>query len=140
MLLLDASKGALPVALGAMLVEPPHASTAAACAGMAAIIGHCYPVWLRFRGGKGVATALGTLVVIDPIILAIVVGIFALQVALLGRVSFGSLVAALCFPLLAWRLARPHELVLFALAVSALILWRHRGNLLRLSRGRENTV
>jgi acyl phosphate:glycerol-3-phosphate acyltransferase len=109
-------------------------------ASLFAIIGHLFPVWLRFRGGKGVATALGSLVVIAPKSILCALGIFALLFLLFRYVSLSSVIAVGCFPLAAWFF---HEygnspLVLGMMALSAvLIIWKHRVNLRRLLDGTE---
>ena len=137
-LALDVAKGALPVALALWLAgRGTVPSFAVAATGLAAVSGHCFPVWLRFRGGKGVATSLGVFVVIDPIASAFSVGIFALTYAAFRAASVGSLVAALAFPFLLLGRGRPVVDVVLAGAMFLIILVRHRENLARLRRGKE---
>ncbi len=125
-LLVDFGKGALPVWLAGRLGDDP---TLPLWAGLAAVIGHCYPVWLRFRGGKGVAAAFGTLAVIAP-----GVGVVS-AVAWVGLVLFtrtpaiGSLVAAGLFVVLARVDGRPFEVQVYTLALLALLVLRHTGNI-----------
>lgn len=107
-------------------------------AGVVAIVGHCYPVYLRFKGGKGVATALGIFLVLDPPALLGGCAVFLLAVALTRYISLGSVLAAATAPLLTILLHRPLPLVLCAGAIGALIIWRHRENLRRLWAGTEN--
>ena len=107
-------------------------------AGVVAIIGHCYPVYLRFRGGKGVATALGIFLILDPQALLGGCVAFLLAVALTRYISLGSVLAATTAPLLTIVFHRPLPLVLCACAIGALIIWRHRENLRRLRAGTEN--
>jgi acyl phosphate:glycerol-3-phosphate acyltransferase len=137
-LLLDAAKGALVVGLSLWLASRGHApSYAVAASGLAAVAGHCFPVWLRFRGGKGVATALGVFVVIDPLAAGASVALFALVYALTRVASVGSLVAALAFPFVLLLRGRPWLEVALAAAIFLIILVRHRENLTRLRRGKE---
>ena len=137
-LLLDAAKGAMPVAIALALAgrgtAPPEV---VAATGLAAVVGHCFPVWLRFHGGKGVATSLGVFLVIDPIASAASVGLFAITYAVVRAASVGSLVAALAFPFLLLARGRPVVDVLLAALMFLVILVRHRENLARLRRGKE---
>jgi len=134
-LLLDGGKGAAAV----LLARAFAGEDAAQLAGLMAFLGHCYPVWLRFAGGKGVATFLGLLLA-----LAWPVGIAAcltwLVTAALTRISsLSALVAALAAPLWMLVLGRSGA-VLLAIALAALILWRHRGNIARLLSGTEPKI
>jgi len=114
--------------------------TAAAIASLFAIVGHLFPIWLAFRGGKGVATALGSLVVIAPRSIFFVIGVFVLVFLLSRYVSLSSVIAVGCFPLAALFF---HEygnqpFVLAMMTLSALlIIWKHRTNLQRLVGGTE---
>lgn len=140
-LLLDVAKGALPVALALWLAARGEVPAfAVAATGLAAVAGHCFPVWLRFRGGKGVATSLGVFVVIDPVASAVSVLVFAIVYAIARAASVGSLVAALAFPFLLLARGRPTIDVLLAGAMFLVILVRHRDNLARLRRGAELDV
>jgi glycerol-3-phosphate acyltransferase PlsY len=137
-LVLDALKGALPV-LAVVLLEldqrvDPFVLTAT---GFAAIAGHCFPIWLRFDGGKGVATALGVYLVVDPVVTAICVAIFAACYLPFRIVSIGSLAAATAFPVLLLVFGRSDAAVTLGIAVGLVIIYRHRGNLGRLLRRRE---
>jgi len=113
---------------------------AGSLASLFAIVGHLFPVWLKFRGGKGVATALGSLVVIAPKSILCVLVLFALLFLIFRYVSLSSVIAVGCFPLAAWFF---HEcgntpLVLGMMSLSAaLIIWKHRANLRRLLEGTE---
>jgi acyl phosphate:glycerol-3-phosphate acyltransferase len=138
-LLLDALKGAIPIALyigleldtridlGAAL--DPYLFTAV---GLAPIIGHCFPVWLRFRGGKGVATALGVFLVAEPVSLAAGAALFAVLYAAFRIVSIGSLAASITIPVVCLLLGRPLPVVLLAAAGAAIIIGKHHGNIRRL--------
>src|SRR5262245_30883572 len=130
--LLDIGKGALSVTLARHLSD--HA-TAPAAAGLAAILGHIYPVWLRFHGGKGVATACGVFSVLTPSAALPALTIFAITARVTRYVSFGSVLASVALPPLAYLAGSPAATVIAALIASALILFRHRSNLARWQRG-----
>ncbi len=132
-LLLDAAKGCLPVALGLAWLGP---GPAAAC-GLAAFLGHCYPVYLGFRGGKGVATALGVLLAASPSTGLAVAALMALLVWLSGYVSLGSLGGCLSAPLWLWLLDAPPPFLGMATIMVGLVIWRHRENIRRLRLGQE---
>ena len=134
-LLLDRGKGAIAV----LVARPLMDETAAQVRGAAAFIGHLYPIWLGFRGGKGVATFLGTLIA-----LAWPVGLGACAVwlvtALISRISsLSALVAATAAVPLSWFLGHT-DLMLLAAALAALIFWRHRSNIARLANGTEPRI
>jgi glycerol-3-phosphate acyltransferase PlsY len=109
-------------------------------AALFAILGHLFPVWLKFRGGKGVATALGSFIVVAPKGILCVIVIFAILFLLFRYVSFSSVMAVACFPLAAWFFReygeQPLVLAMMSLA-SFLIIWKHRKNLERLMNGTE---
>ena len=130
-LLLDAGKGALAVWLTAQWWP-----LAAPLAAFGAIVGHCFPVWLGFKGGKGVATALGVVLALAwPV--AIACALVWLAVVVLSRISaLGGVTATLAGPLAAWALSRP-ELVLPLAGIALVVLWRHRANIARLRAGTE---
>ncbi|PRY93600.1 acyl-phosphate glycerol-3-phosphate acyltransferase [Hasllibacter halocynthiae] len=135
-LVLDAGKGAIAVLAARALLG---AGDAAQVAGFFAFLGHCAPVWLRFRGGKGVATFLGT-----ALALAWPVGLAACATWLAGAAltrisSAAALLAAALAPVWALLLGRPDAVVLFAL-LGALVWWRHRPNIARILRGEEPRI
>ncbi|HWR35478.1 MAG TPA: glycerol-3-phosphate 1-O-acyltransferase PlsY [Clostridia bacterium] len=118
-----------------------HLYALAAVAALFAIIGHMYPVWLRFKGGKGVATGLGVFVAIAPKAVLVVMIVFALILVVARYVSLGSIVAAALFPVAFFLLQREQAspLVLAITAgVSLLIIWKHRANIQRLLAGTEH--
>jgi glycerol-3-phosphate acyltransferase PlsY len=134
----------LDVAKGAAAVLVASAATGAApvvaLTGAAAIVGHIYPVWLRFHGGKGVAVAAGVFSVLAPVATAIAASLFLVTVLMTRYVSLGSVAATLALPPAAWLAGAPRAVVLAAAAMGALILFRHRANLRRLYSGTERRV
>lgn len=134
-LLLDSGKGALAVLLARYFAG----ETAALLAGGAAFLGHCFPVWLRFRGGKGVATFLGTLIALYwPLGLA-ACGIWALTAAISRISSLSALMAALLAPVFAWAMGM-NGLALAAGFMAVLIFIRHHANIARLLNGTEPRI
>jgi glycerol-3-phosphate acyltransferase PlsY len=147
-LLLDALKGLLPTAMSEVTLRstgcvPPDWLMVAA--GLSAIVGHMFPVWLRFRGGKGVATALGVVLVISPKSSGFALLAFLLAMVASRMVSLSSILAALAYAAShlwlrgqsAWT-AQGLPATLFALIVPAMIIWRHRGNIRRILNGTES--
>ena len=134
-LVLDAAKGTAAVLLAAHWGEET-----AILAGLGAFLGHLFPVWLGFRGGKGVATALGVFVALAPVEAAVALAVYAIVYGIWRISSVGSLTAgtALLVTMVA-RGAPPEVQVLGALAF-LLIVWRHQGNLRRIWRGEERKV
>lgn len=121
----DAGKGAAAVLLAG-------SGAASVAAGVAAVAGHVYPVWLGFRGGKGVATASGAFSLLSPLPAAIAAAAFALTVYRSRFVSLGSIVAAIVLPIIEWLTPGLRAVDIGATIVAALILFRHRGNMARL--------
>jgi glycerol-3-phosphate acyltransferase PlsY len=139
-LVMDAAKGAVAVWLAARFTD--HNAGAMILAGLAALLGHCFPVWLRFKGGKGVATALGVFIELSPTAALSAFVLFLLVVAFWRYVSLGSLVAAAAMPLLIYFLwapghAPPLVITLGTLLASAFIFYKHDANLQRLVDGTE---
>jgi len=139
-LVLDAAKGAVPVWL-VRHYFPDHAAFQV-LAGLGALAGHCFPVWLKFRGGKGVATAAGVFLVLClPAALGALL-VFALVVGFWRYVSLASVSAAAAMPLLIYFLWAPHfappiSVTVGSLAAAALIVYKHDANLQRLVEGTE---
>jgi glycerol-3-phosphate acyltransferase PlsY len=121
--LLDISKGAIGVFVAARFSDN---AAAPAAAGLAAIVGHIYPIWLRFRGGKGVATACGVFSMLTPIAIPPALAIFLLTVAVTKYISLGSLLATLALPTLAYAMGSPAPAVAAAIGAAAIIVFRHR--------------
>jgi glycerol-3-phosphate acyltransferase PlsY len=112
----------------------------AALTGAAAVVGHIYPVWLRFHGGKGVAVAAGVFAMLTPIATAIAMLLFLVIVSVTRYVSLGSVAATLALPPAAWLTGSPAAVVGAAAGTAALILFRHRANLRRLTAGTESRI
>ena len=142
-LLLDALKGFIAVWIASQLGDgdptTPSALLPMCIAAFAAVVGHSFPIWLRFRGGKSVATALGAFVLIAPLAVLALFVLFVVLVALTRYVSLGSIMGAALFPVLAWRLDhRGLPALWFLIAACALVILRHRANLQRLLAGKES--
>lgn len=131
----DLVKGALPVWLALRFFGPDMAVVA----GLGAVLGHCFPVWLRFKGGKGVATAAGVILALSPLTLLIALLVF-LALALPTRiVSLGSIGAALAAPPAAYLLGQVQAAELF-LMLGLIVVLKHHANIGRLLRGEENRI
>jgi glycerol-3-phosphate acyltransferase PlsY len=135
--LLDIGKGAASVLLAGWLSPTANGSPVQALAGVAAVVGHVYPVWLRFRGGKGVATACGVFSVLTPAAIPVAVAVFTVTVWVTRYVSAGSVLATMALPPVAMATGSPAPAILAAFAVAALIVFRHRSNIVRLRTGTE---
>ena len=131
---LDVFKGCAIVLLATRLGMDDPTRTAA---GVATIMGHIYPVWLRFRGGKGVATAGGVFGVLSPIATLASVAIFLVVTWWTRYISAGSIAALLILVPFLYVMAAPPSMMIGASLVTVLVLYRHRGNLIRLSDGTE---
>jgi acyl phosphate:glycerol-3-phosphate acyltransferase len=139
-LLLDAAKGAFAVFLAGRLSE--QSATWMMIAGLCALVGHCFPIWLGFRGGKGVATAAGVFLVLSPLSFLGAVLLFFLVVLYWRFVSLGSISAAAAMPLLIYFFWAPHHAPPYAvtfgsLAAALLIVYKHDANIQRMVQGDE---
>jgi glycerol-3-phosphate acyltransferase PlsY len=139
-LLLDGAKGAAAVLLAARLSE--DSATWMMIAGLAALLGHCYSIWLNFKGGKGVATAAGVFLVLSAISALLSILLFVLVTAFSRFVSLGSIAAAAAMPLLIYLLWAPHHapppaITFGALMAALLIIYKHDANIQRLVQGDE---
>jgi len=136
-LLLDMAKGYLAVWLEGRLTGGDVEWMGAAA--LAVMIGHSYPVFLRFRGGKAVASFVGAWLCLTPLPLAATLVVFVVMVAWTRHISLGSIVGAGTFPLAVWLIAHPPVTVVVAAILSgALIVYRHRENIARLRAGTES--
>jgi glycerol-3-phosphate acyltransferase PlsY len=136
-LLGDASKGWLAVWLAGRLGGD---TLALAMAGVAAFLGHVYPVFLKFRGGKGVATALGVLAGWSGPLALVAVAAWILTAALTRYSSLSALVAAMAAPIAAGFLVGSIQITTAVAVMSALLIWRHRANIQRLLAGTESRI
>lgn len=148
-LALDTFKGMAAVAIAATLAHSGYnACSDGACtepirlmsaAALAAVLGHMFPVWLKFKGGKGVATALGVFLVLFPKAVLVSLAIFILVVAATRYVSLGSILAAIAFPIAAYFLGSSDwEALLPVCVISLMIVLKHHANIGRLLAGNEN--
>jgi glycerol-3-phosphate acyltransferase PlsY len=133
-LVADAAKGWLPI-FAALQLE--MSLSAVTLAGTAAFLGHLYPIFLRFKGGKGVATAMGILLALAPLITMVLLVIFAVTVAAGRLISLGSITAAIVAPVSLWIAGYPPMVIVMVGFIAAMITWRHRGNIQRLLAGTE---
>lgn len=133
-LLLDAAKGWLPAYLAWSWLEPWQA----AAVGLAAFLGHIFPIYLKFKGGKGVATALGVLLAATPLGFLIILAVLGGTAWWSGHMSVGSLAGIGSAPLVMLFLGEPRPLVFSTLAIALLVIWRHKDNISRLRSGREH--
>jgi glycerol-3-phosphate acyltransferase PlsY len=133
-LVIDILKGAAAVVAVGWIVP---AEQAVAVAGVAAVVGHAYPIWLRFAGGKGVAVAAGVFAMLAPEAAAAAAVVFVLVVWATRFVSLGSVLATMTLLAVEWLGPESRAVSLAATGAAALILFRHRGNVARLLTGRE---
>lgn len=140
-LLLDAAKGAVPVLLASQLQpgagDGGEVSSLPLLAALGAVLGHIFPPALGFRGGKGVATALGAVLALAPQALVLPLVVFASATFLTGFVSLGSILGALVLPAGGMLADLPPAGVSTLALIAALIVWRHSGNIARLRKGTE---
>jgi glycerol-3-phosphate acyltransferase PlsY len=139
-LVLDTAKGAVAVWLAGRVTN--ESATWMMMAAFTVLLGHCFPIWLRFKGGKGVATALGVFLVLCPLAAVSALLLFVLCVAYWRYVSLGSVAAAAAMPLLIYflwapRHAPPIIVDIGTLGIALLVIYKHDGNLQRLVEGTE---
>lgn len=132
--IIDISKGFLPVFLVLRLF--PDKTFAGVCAFLA-VLGHCFPITIKFRGGKGVATAVGAYSAFSFTAVLPMLGIFVLVIALTRYISLGSLLAAASFPAIVFLLNKGTELFFLGIVIFFLIVFTHKSNIRRLLAGNE---
>ncbi len=133
----DIVKGLVPTLLASWYFPEP---SVAASVGFAAFLGHLFPVYLKFRGGKGVATAMGVFLVLSPLSIGIGAVVFVLVLLVTRFVSLGSLVGTVCIPITMIFLPSPREYLFLSLATAILVFIKHKENIARLISGRENKI
>jgi glycerol-3-phosphate acyltransferase PlsY len=144
-LLLDLAKGFVAVEIGRHLATGSHAVDAASIAALFAVIGHVFPIWLRGKGGKGVATALGVFLALAPLAALSSLGVFIIVTVLTRYVSLASILAAASFPIWVWvaqhflgiQYGSGRIFIASTILVPAVILIKHEKNVQRLLRGTE---
>ena len=146
-LVVDALKGALAAAVVPHLFHRLTGSSdrmtleyASIIGGISVVLGHNYPVWLRFKGGKGIATSAGVVMALVPLALATVLSIWLLVLALTRFVSIASIAAALCLPFAVWWFDGTAVMVGFTTLLSLLAIFKHRSNIKRLLQGTEHRI
>lgn len=130
----DVLKGFVPTFVATQLFDQPWISVAA---GLSAIIGHSLSVFLKFKGGKGVATSLGVAIGLAPLIALLAFGIWLAIVLITRYVSVASIIAVLCVPPMMWAFGKPMEYKLFAILAAIFVVVKHRSNIIRLIQGKE---
>ncbi|MBT5267131.1 MAG: glycerol-3-phosphate 1-O-acyltransferase PlsY [Rhodospirillaceae bacterium] len=133
-LVLDLAKGA-----AAVLIAKTYGPDMAVFAAMGVVLGHCFPVWLKFKGGKGVSTGIGVYLALDPLLGAATIATWLVVVFVSRYSSLAALLAYLAAPVFAWWLVDPQTMEL-TLVIGALIYLRHRDNIKRLIFGEESKV
>jgi len=136
-LLGDVLKGVIPTVLAIFFLESHYWT---ALVGLSAFLGHIYSVFLEFKGGKGVATALGVLLATSPLATGVGLLVFIIVFAVSRYVSAGSIAAAAVIPVAVYYTARPFPFLLLASLISALVIYKHLENIKRLISGTEKRV
>lgn len=140
-LVCDCLKGFLPMMLASMVLadDHNHKELIVALCGLMAVLGHMFPVYLGFKGGKGVATGLGVFLYLSPLAILISLGVFVGSVALSGFVSVGSLLSSALMVVWLWLLGNSTITICTAAAVAILIWGKHHENIARLLKGEEKS-
>lgn len=139
-LVCDCLKGLLPMVIAAILLsDQSRQEELVALTGVMSVVGHMFPVYLRFRGGKGVATGLGVFLYLSPLAILISLGVFVAAVAISGFVSVGSLLASASIVLWLYLLGASQVTLLAAATVAILIWMKHYQNIGRLLQGKEKS-
>ncbi len=136
-LFMDILKGLIPTLIAAQVLE----NTSAVClVGFLAFLGHLFPLYLKFKGGKGVATAIGVMLIFMPKALALSLLCFLAAAFLTRMVSVGSITAAALLPLWGWIFRYPRPVIVLACVMAALIIFRHKANIKRILNGTESKL
>ena len=136
-LLLDILKGLIPTLIAARVLE----NTAAVCVvGFLAFLGHLFPLYLKFKGGKGVATAIGVMLILMPKALGLSLLCFLAAAFLTRMVSVGSITAAVLLPFWGWTFRYPRPAIILACVMAVLIVYRHKANIKRILNGTESKL
>lgn len=138
-LIIDMAKGLLACWL-ARQYNGPNPELQAMIAGLFAILGHNYTCWLKFKGGKGIATSAGVLLALTPAGFGITVGVFVLVLAIFKYVSLASITAAAALPIAVWLTGGSQRLLILTILLSAMAIYKHRPNIERLLAGTENKI
>lgn len=134
-LICDCLKGLIPVLIARWLDLP---DIWVAAIGLAALLGHVYTVWLKFKGGKGVATALGVFLGTSPLSVLVALFVFIAVIYIWRYVSLASITAAAVLPVLVWFFSGKQELVAMSFIIAAVVIFRHHENIARLRAGTES--
>jgi len=134
----DALKGSMGVILGYYLGDASYSF--AVLGGLSTMIGHTYPIYFAFKGGKGVATGLGVVLTLAPDVTLIALIIFITTVLISRYVSLGSLVGAMSVPIFSYFLEKPFPVIIFGFLGALLVAYNHKSNIIRLCQGRENKI
>jgi acyl phosphate:glycerol-3-phosphate acyltransferase len=137
-LVLDAAKGYLAIWVAGMLTANP--SGWLLLAGLAAVGGHNWPLFHRFRGGRGIATSIGVMLGLAPLVILIATAVGVTLIAITRYVSLGSIVGSMLIPVFMIFFGMPWTYILFGVALAAFAVWRHRPNIARLLAGNENKL
>jgi len=135
-MVLDIGKGVLGALIGRWLLDDPWPILA----GAAVMVGNIFPVWMRFRGGKGVAAGGGVMIGLFPLVAAIIVPVWLLVVLVFRITSLAAIIASLAFVPLAWAFGYSWHYLLLAGAMATLVIVRHRSNIVRLMKGTETRI
>ena len=144
-MLVDMVKGVLAVRLSYLIPaydSPEQLINLQVGLGLAAVVGHIFPIWANFRGGKGIATLFGMVLAIQPLVALCCVGVFLMILFLTRYVSLSSIIASIAFPVLILFIFREQEVFyrIFAIAVALMVVLTHQKNIVRLFRGNESKV
>lgn len=132
----DFFKGIIPALVGLLWLG----ELGGIIGGSLAVLGHCYPVWLKFKGGKGVATSAGILLVLMPDIFLVLMIVQFVIILLTRYMSLASLISALLLPLLAFTFSKSDQMIIFSTILAAFVIFKHRSNIIRLIKGTESKL